>query len=142
VPREATAATAGLAAYERVDGDLPRHAAFANDGRAPAECVNGGDDPRAVEPADEISRRRPCRPALRSDHVVTAAFVASGFCLASTVSAKPRPASVDPSTETRCAGRRSHRRPFQVAGLSRWRAPTRSAPWTPTLMLPPSPNGL
>jgi len=54
VPREATAATAGLAAYERVDGDLPRHAAFANDGRAPAECVNGGDDPRAVEPADEI----------------------------------------------------------------------------------------
>jgi len=54
VPREATAATDALAGRERLDGDLPRLAAFANDGRAPADCVNGGDDPRAVEPSDEI----------------------------------------------------------------------------------------
>ena len=45
--REATAAARGLAAPERVDGNLPRLAAFANDQRAPAGRVEFGDDPCA-----------------------------------------------------------------------------------------------
>ena len=53
MPREATAAARSLAAQERVDGNLPRLAAFANDYRAPAGRIDASDDPCAKMTAGE-----------------------------------------------------------------------------------------
>ncbi len=53
MPRQATAATDALAGRERLDGDLPHLAAFANDQRAPAARIDASDDPCAKMTAGE-----------------------------------------------------------------------------------------